>query len=149
MALTTGATPQVSADYAYNDTGSRAATAIGMITGGDGSPGITLAKIQSAASLILMTEDDPKNDYGTEDVLDNNTAPNHGNGIYAGHTSFSNYLFSDGHVKALRPFATLDAANGCAGSGTVNMWTNDSSDFSTGNCTQANTNLAAAVNAYK
>ncbi|HEY3330053.1 MAG TPA: DUF1559 domain-containing protein [Capsulimonadaceae bacterium] len=37
------------------------------------------------------------------------------NALYAAHTGASNYLFVDGHVKALRPSATI--ANG------VNMWT--------------------------
>ena len=158
--LTAGGGVTVSAAYGLNDTGSRnGPTAYGIPTGatggGDGSAGITLAKIQQASSFIMVSEDDPKNGYGTEDVLNTNTpaAPvtgANGNGIYAGHTSFSNYLFSDGHVKAMRPFATLDTtAAGCSGSGTVNMWTYDSSDFSAANCTLANANLAVAVNAYK
>jgi prepilin-type processing-associated H-X9-DG protein len=97
----------------------------------------------------MMTETDPANVYGTEDVLDNATAPTNGDGIYAGHTQNTNYLFSDGHVKAMRPFATLDNVNGCAGSGTVNMWTNDSSDFSAANCATANANLNPAVTQYR
>ena len=149
-----GTIPIVSADYAYNDTGDRQypIADVGMVTNGDNSAGITLAKIQSASTFIMMTEGDPANSYGAEDFLDQYypTAPLPGNGIYAGHTQNSNYLFSDGHVKALRPFATLDTtANGCSGTATVNMWTNDGSDFSAANCARANANLAVAVNAYK
>ena len=47
--------------------------------------------------------------------------------LFAGHTGRSNFLFCDGHVKALRPLDTLDAAEG--GAGTVNMWTTDNSPF--------------------
>ncbi|MDR3708675.1 MAG: DUF1559 domain-containing protein [Capsulimonadaceae bacterium] len=37
--------------------------------------------------------------------------------IFAGHTTMSNYLFADGHVKSLRPSQTLNA--------TTNLWTVD------------------------
>jgi prepilin-type N-terminal cleavage/methylation domain-containing protein/prepilin-type processing-associated H-X9-DG protein len=50
-------------------------------------------------------------------------------GIYAGHLSTGNYLFVDGHVKAMKPLATISAAMG--GSGGVNMWANNNTDFST------------------
>ena len=115
---------------------------------GDSSPGITLAKIQSASNFIMMAETDPANNYGTEDVLDNNGAPDSGNGIYAGHTAFSNYLFSDGHVKPPGPSPPWTPPTATRFR-TVNMWTYDSSAFTAANCTQANTNLAVTVNAYK
>jgi prepilin-type processing-associated H-X9-DG protein len=47
--------------------------------------------------------------------------------MFAGHTDHSNFLFLDGHVKALRPLQTLDVADG--GSASTNMWTNDGSSF--------------------
>jgi prepilin-type N-terminal cleavage/methylation domain-containing protein/prepilin-type processing-associated H-X9-DG protein len=40
--------------------------------------------------------------------------------LFAGHNGMSNYLFSDGHVKALRPSQTLIPGN--------NMWTIDNTD---------------------
>jgi prepilin-type N-terminal cleavage/methylation domain-containing protein/prepilin-type processing-associated H-X9-DG protein len=50
-----------------------------------------------------------------------------GNNLFAGHLSTSNYLFADGHVKSLRPFATTDPTAG--GSSTLNMWTIDNKPF--------------------
>ncbi len=72
--------------------------------------------------------------------------------LYSGHTSFGNYLFCDGHVKSLRPFATTDAVSG--GSAQVNMWTIDNSDFSTtrngsNDVTGTQTVLAYSANLYK
>ena len=40
-------------------------------------------------------------------------------GLFAGHLTTSNYLFVDGHVKALKPMATV--------TGNVNLWTRDNS----------------------
>lgn len=48
-------------------------------------------------------------------------------GIYNGHLSTGNYLFVDGHVKSLKPLATISGAMG--GSGGVNMWANNNTDF--------------------
>ncbi len=45
--------------------------------------------------------------------------------LYAGHMDFTNYLFTDGHVKALRPLQTYFGANGQI----VNLWTRDHSEF--------------------
>ncbi len=47
--------------------------------------------------------------------------------LFAGHTGFSNYLFSDGHVKSLRPYATLDKADG--GSNDNNLWRVDGDSY--------------------
>jgi prepilin-type N-terminal cleavage/methylation domain-containing protein/prepilin-type processing-associated H-X9-DG protein len=56
---------------------------------------------------------------------------NYGPGnLFAGHTGFANFLFMDGHVKAMRPLATLDTTDG--GTGTINMWRNDNMPASTG-----------------
>ena len=48
--------------------------------------------------------------------------------FYAGHTGTGNFLFDDGHVKNMRPEATLSVADG--GSGPVNYWTRDNKNFS-------------------
>jgi prepilin-type processing-associated H-X9-DG protein len=48
--------------------------------------------------------------------------------LFAGHSGRSNFLFLDGHVRTMRPLDTLDRQDG--GTGSVNMWTNDLSDFS-------------------
>ena len=55
--------------------------------------------------------------------------------LFSAHLETSNFLFADGHVKALKPSATLDTASG--GSGDVNMWTYDNRLFAGGNLTAA------------
>lgn len=73
--------------------------------------------------------------------------------LFSGHTGFANYLFCDGHVKSLRPLATIDASAG--GSNAVNMWTLDNSPFTAarkgGNndIALANSVLTASANKYK
>ena len=67
-------------------------------------------------------------------------------GIYNGHLSTGNYLFADGHVKALKPPSTLSVAMG--GSGSVNMWTNDNTDFSTTDTSNAKNILINATAYY-
>jgi prepilin-type N-terminal cleavage/methylation domain-containing protein/prepilin-type processing-associated H-X9-DG protein len=47
--------------------------------------------------------------------------------LFAGHTGRGNFLFLDGHVKAMKPLQTLDVQDG--GSADTNMWTNDGSSF--------------------
>jgi prepilin-type processing-associated H-X9-DG protein len=48
--------------------------------------------------------------------------------LFAGHAGHSNYLFADGHVKAMSPMATLDQQDG--GSASVNLWTTTNLPFS-------------------
>jgi prepilin-type processing-associated H-X9-DG protein len=59
-----------------------------------------------------------------------------------------NFLFADGHVKAMLPLATLAAADG--GTANVNMWTRDNKNFTdfgdTADATQAKVNLTDAQN---
>lgn len=45
--------------------------------------------------------------------------------LYSGHLGFTNYLFTDGHVKALKPLQTYFGTNGKI----VNMWQRDHSEF--------------------
>lgn len=65
-----------------------------------------------------------------------------GDKLFAGHLSTSNYLFADGHVKSLRPFATMN--------GTTNMWTLDNKPFFLpADQTTAQANLQIATDKYK
>jgi len=48
--------------------------------------------------------------------------------MFAGHAAHSNYLFADGHVKALTPWQTMATADG--GTSTVNMWSTNGLPFS-------------------
>lgn len=49
--------------------------------------------------------------------------------LFSGHLSTGNYLFVDGHVKALRPLATVPTGAAWTGTGTVVMWTRDNAAF--------------------
>ncbi len=108
-------------------------------TDGAGTP---LASIASAAQVIHVVESNiDKQDWQTDIT---NIASN---GVYAGHTSLSNYLFCDGHVKSLRPTATTDASGG--GSASVNMWTIDNSPFNATDGATVAAALGAAGAKYK
>lgn len=50
--------------------------------------------------------------------------------LYAGHLFSMNVLFSDGHVKAMKPLATISKTMG--GSGSVNMWNRHAVDWQSG-----------------
>jgi prepilin-type N-terminal cleavage/methylation domain-containing protein/prepilin-type processing-associated H-X9-DG protein len=88
---------------------------------GAASPGVSLATIDSPSSTISVFEATglaagfTTFDYG---------APNN-TGLFAGHTTFSNYLFADGHVKTLKPLATIGSDEGGTGPAGVNYWTNN------------------------
>lgn len=47
--------------------------------------------------------------------------------LFAGHNGKSNFLFADGHVKALFPIQTMSTNDG--GAGSVNMWSRDGQSF--------------------
>jgi prepilin-type N-terminal cleavage/methylation domain-containing protein/prepilin-type processing-associated H-X9-DG protein len=97
--------------------------------------GRTLASLQSPAQIIGLLEStagytDFNVDWGPSGPFmqheANGSGRNEGN-LFSGHTGISNYLFMDGHVKAMRPLATLDKPDG--GSGDVNLWTSDNGNF--------------------
>ncbi len=70
--------------------------------------------------------------------------------LYAGHLSLSNTLFADGHVKSLRPMATISTAMG--GTGSVNMWRRDALDYgseSDDNLGKCKTVLTRATTKYQ
>ena len=105
----------------------------------------SLAQVTSPATVIMVCEYAANgNGFDSFDLTNNG-----GQGaIFNGHTQQSNYLFSDGHVKTMRPFATVDAT--ANGSGAVNEWYYDNTPFETGNnLTNATANVTAAVNNYK
>jgi prepilin-type processing-associated H-X9-DG protein len=74
-----------------------------------------------------------------------------GSSLFAGHTGYSNYLFLDGHVKALRPMDTLDTQDG--GSANTNMWTLNGTSFTSNGATNQDekgyTNLSFAANLFR
>ena len=77
---------------------------------------VTLAQLQSPSSTILAT--DSNFDYGgfVDVEVGDNLGPNE-----PGHMGTANFVFADGHVKSLKPSATL--------AGGVNMWYIDNTVF--------------------
>lgn len=72
-----------------------------------------VAEIENAAQLITIAEV-----RGTSAAYDgdlNYDDAGHNNALFAGHLGMTNYLFADGHAKALRPSSTI-------ASGTRLMW---------------------------
>lgn len=75
----------------------------------------------------------------------NNTA-NLSGCLFTGHTGYGNFLFCDGHVKAMKPLWTVDKSPD-NGSGPVNLWTVDNAPFaSKADAVAAVTNLAYGQN---
>lgn len=149
---------QFSSDYVVNyNTAFNKPGDVGDGAIGDLGASLGLAAIEAPSSLILLMENNPKNMnkyYSNWDIQITN--PDFSNdppnaGFFAGHTGMSNYLFVDGHVKAMRPFATISTRDG--GSGSTNYWVRDSKDFTdspnTSDLTNAKALLTATVNNYK
>lgn len=77
---------------------------------------VTLNDIQSPAQMFTIGESDsqgyllknpPNSPFSMPDCLNcDNQAGNARTDLFAGHTGRSNWLFADGHVKALRPTQT-------------------------------------------
>ena len=92
--------------------------------------GAALADFPNPASTIMVCETNATdvNFRLTGGAWDSPTPGDCGGGtlpaLFFGHTGLSNMLFTDGHVKSMRPMQTIptDAASGLYGSGTINMW---------------------------
>jgi prepilin-type N-terminal cleavage/methylation domain-containing protein/prepilin-type processing-associated H-X9-DG protein len=149
------ATPQ---DYATNasywntsstDCGN-ACGAVGFSNfGGDwvSYPAPTLAQFTNTSQTIVVTETVfLNNDNRFSWAANLNTAYSNDQ-LFNGHLATSNYLFMDGHVKAMKPLATISAANG--GTGSVNMWSRTGQDFSGTDTSNAKTNLATYTTKYQ
>ena len=98
---------------------------------------ITLGSLVAPAQTIGIVEDgatvDSLRDFNVTDCVYGSSLPSCGGwGVQAGrlfiHGTVSNFLFLDGHVKALNPISTLDTADG-GSNGNINMWTNDNASF--------------------
>jgi len=127
-----------------------------------GATGVSLTMFTEPSSTIALVEnpgEDSLADLGTcptfawqggwDMVNFNINDPTSGSecGPYGGHTGLGNYLFADGHVKAMTPFQTTDASGG--GSGQVNMWSRDQTDFNATDGAAVKTALAAAVTTWE
>jgi len=83
--------------------------------------GVVDATIRYSDFRVDNPGDDAKNPSDNSDPSGN---------LFAGHTGFTNCLFMDGHVKSMRPLATLDQSDG--GSNTTNLWTITNANFTNG-----------------
>lgn len=111
-----------------------------------------LSKVVSPAQCIMLLEEAP-----TTSSTNNLDISNSGftGRLFAGHITMTNYLFTDGHVKALKPSNTLCTADG--GSQATNPWTKDglcfsdqtsNSHYNSGDLPAAQSILEAAMAAY-
>jgi prepilin-type N-terminal cleavage/methylation domain-containing protein/prepilin-type processing-associated H-X9-DG protein len=109
-------------------------------SGSSKSKPIKLSMFQDSAQLIAVGE---YLRYGMAMSIESSSANKF---IWAGHLETSNYLFADGHVKALRPFQTVSAADG--GTASQNLWTRDGTSFASHSATfstNVKTNLTDAT----
>lgn len=117
-------------------------------------PGATLAQIDSPANLICVGETnwgfagfDPGAGFYTPSSNAGFSGPTQAICLYAGHSSLTNYVFADGHAKALRPLQTLSVAEG--GSGQANLWRKDGTPYTGGELSNALAIMTASANYYK
>jgi prepilin-type processing-associated H-X9-DG protein len=131
--------PEFNVSYAANFTDPGAVPADGKgrgLFGQQRSPGISLAEIEKPSEAIAITEIEKvpwvtfvvdRNDqtftwtYGKYNGQTFTSV--YSNALFKGHSGMTNYVFSDGHVKALRPTQTYK-------SGVYNYWYRDGSELS-------------------
>ncbi len=127
----------ISSDYSAN-------LSTAGIFGGYNTAGPTLAAIQSPSTTFFVVETNDKVDDWYFNVT--SSVSKFANGLFAGHLGTSDYLFGDGHVKSLRPSATMGTTSGS------NMWAADNEPFVDGGqpaLTNAKATLANATNTYQ
>ncbi len=102
----------------------------------------SLASVESPASKIMVTES--KNQIGGNPAITgwpdwsgSGTQADMVSKTFIGHLSTSNYLFADGHVKALRAPATMTP---------LNMWGTFVDNTGGGNCDSSGTNTYKGIN---
>ena len=127
--------------FNFTNNGTPAGTPLAAIS----TPSSTIDVVESTASF----PDFKLTDTGLFacDESSNSCFFGRGGNLYSGHTSFGNYLFCDGHVKAMKPFATVDSTAG--GSGSVNMWTIDNGPFDSGDLAVVKATLTYSQDRYK
>lgn len=105
----------ISASYAVNY---NSGTGLGVFGNNDGRDIVHDAMVTFPSETISVAET-----TSTRPDIDMDDIALFGE-LYAGHIGVSNYLFFDGHVKALKPLQTY-----YTGSGIKNMWHRDHSEF--------------------
>lgn len=97
------------------------------VFGAMNNSGVPLARIPNAATLIAVYENrKDENTLRPDLTTSSGSWRDH---LYVDHLSTSNYLFADGHVKALSPAATVQG---------INMWRRNNDFPSNASMTQLN-----------
>jgi prepilin-type N-terminal cleavage/methylation domain-containing protein/prepilin-type processing-associated H-X9-DG protein len=110
-------------------------------------PAISLAAFENTAQTIVVAETVQSNDDYAYWTAHRNTSEAHPF-LFAGHLSTSNYLFADGHVKALKPMQTLHTTDG--GTASVNMWMRSGISYPNAtNASKATSNLQLSTKTYQ
>ncbi len=105
----------------------------------ENSPASTIAVVESNGT----TTTSPSTSFTkTNDRFKINDSE-YANTLFAGHLGTSNYLFADGHVKSLRPEATL------TGGSNNNMWRRDDQALSAVDLAAAQTAILNTKNKYQ
>ena len=106
--------------------------------------GMSIASIQSPATSIMVCEG-PSSGANYSGVEVNTTWTGQQIRWFSGHLTTMNLLFCDGHVKALKPLASISPTSmwGTGDSSTCGAFTNDQRI----NCTTPDTNLVTQMSA--
>lgn len=102
--------------YSINGAGNEGTNTNSNIGGtaptGDNGNAASLASLGSPAQILLVGESDPG--WQWPEMNMNGSVQDAQNSLFKGHLGTVNFLFADGHVKAMKPVATGSP---------VNMWT--------------------------
>ncbi len=138
--------------YTYGAASSQQDGALGRIDTWGTMPTATMSKILIPASLIVISECNWQ--YTT--IQPSNSFYSSANGysgttksvsLFADHAGMTNYIFADGHSKALLPYQTLTIGEG--GSQTVNFWRRDGTPYASSALTSAQAMMNAATALYQ
>ena len=107
---------------------------LGVISGDANKP-VPLSLIQDSARVIAVVETTARNpslsvkDTANYAVDIDNT--NRRGYLFAGHLGTGNFLFADGHVKAMKPLSTTNESNACStpAPAQANLWQRDNGGF--------------------
>ena len=115
LAKAPSGTPDMPVSYGCNY---NSGTGLGMFANYDGHDSVKDSMVEFPSETISVAET-----TSTRPDIDMDDIALFGH-LYAGHEGFTNYLFSDGHVKAIRPMDTyFDHGN------IKNLWQRDHSEF--------------------
>ncbi|BCM92922.1 hypothetical protein IAD21_04806 [Abditibacteriota bacterium] len=101
-----------------------------------GGPGMNAAQIGNAATTIAVSELRAGDIFLPPSGYDNNATAFH---LFSGHLTTGNYLFADGHVKAMHPYDTIPPKS------PVNMWTSQKSNSPSETGTDQSTVVPSAL----